>query len=193
MQDIQVPAFRPGGGVDEDRIGRDRAGNREREVLLPGGFLLLGQDRTFPEEEDAAHPVLAVQTHFQYVQPQLFRQGPGLPLLGLLLVRQAVFPQPVGAGFDLILPQDGHQEPVQLPEAAVRLVLRQVQLLYLKGEPVLGGKPEGEAEAETDGKVPVFLFHGEGDAQVNVRQEVRPVQAPAGDGTHFHLPGLNPL
>ena len=72
VQDIQVPAFRPGGFVDHDGACRHGAGNREREAFLSGKLLRLRQDGGVPEEKDAPGPVLTVQVHLPHGEAQLF-------------------------------------------------------------------------------------------------------------------------
>ena len=163
MENIQVPAFGPGGGIDHNGVGRNLAGNREREVFLPGLFFILDKHCSFPEEKDAAGAVLAVETHFPDLQAQLFRQHPGGTVLRILYARQEVFPQALRPGLDLVLPEDRYQEAVQLPEAAVRLVRRQVQFLHLTAETLFRAEPEPQAETETAGNVPPFLFNGHGN------------------------------
>ena len=193
VQDIQVPAFGPGGGVDHDGVRRDRPGDRDGEILFPGELFLLYGDAAFPEKENAAGPVAAVEAHLPHVQTQFLRQRAGVALLRVPDAREQVLPEPLRAGLDLVLPEDRHKETVQLPETAVRFVRGEVKLLHLEAEPLFRTEPEAQAETETPGHVPAVLLDREREGKIHVGQEVRPVQPPAGDPADLQVPGSDPL
>ena len=193
VEDVQVPVSGAGGGVQHNGPGGDLPGEGNGDAVLPGALLLLDQQDAVPEQQAAADPVLAVEVQLQDGQAEPVREHPRGPAFGVPHLRQAVLPDPVRAGLHFVRPEHGDQVPVQFPETALRAVLRQVQFLRLKAEPVLRAEPQAQAESEAPGHVPAVPGDGQAGGQVDVRQKVRAVQPPVTDASDLQVPGQDPF
>ena len=68
-----------------------------------------------------------------------------------------------------------------------------MQFPDFKPEAFLTAEPQAQAQAEGVGQVPAFPLHSQGGVQIQVRQEIRPVQAPVGGAGNPQVPGNDPF